>query len=52
MKDEDKPVFHALREFESIVIKSYRAKYPDGPLWQDLSHETRSMWVKFIEDTK
>jgi hypothetical protein len=36
-------------DMERKAIEAYRAKHPDGPLWQELAFETRLMWLEFVE---
>jgi hypothetical protein len=38
-----------VRELEMEALAAYRAKYPDGPLWQDLHQSTRELWVENAE---
>jgi hypothetical protein len=38
-----------VKALEREAIAAYRAKYPDGPLWQDLHVDTRVMWMKAQE---
>lgn len=41
-----------VRDAETRAIAAYRAKYPDGPPWQELHLDTRAMWLRAIEEAQ
>ena len=38
-----------VRKLELEAMRLYRAAHPDAPDWQELSDETRLMWVRYAE---
>jgi hypothetical protein len=47
----DEPLIYqpVVRALEVEAIRLYRAKYPEGPAWQDLDDSTRELWVAHAE---
>lgn len=39
----------AARVMEQAAMRLYRDAHPNGPLWQELSDQTRIMWVAYAE---
>ena len=52
MTDEPTVLHPVVRELEQEAIRLYRAKHPDAPPWQELSDQTRTMWVAHAEQAK
>lgn len=50
----DEPLVHhpVVRALENEAIALYRAKHPDGVLWQELADSTRQMWVVHAEQRR
>jgi hypothetical protein len=49
----DEPIMEMpsrVRDLEMRAINAYRAKNPDGPLWQELSWLTRGLWLQTVEE--
>jgi hypothetical protein len=49
MTDEPLVLQPVVRKLELEAISLYRAKFPEGPLWQDLANTTRHVWVVYAE---
>lgn len=50
--DEPTILHPVVRKLEQEAINLYRAKHPDGPIWQELADSTRFMWVRHAEKVR